>query len=191
VKTVRFSKVIEKSGQPETHLLLVEPAKDRVLQAAIKAQRVMTVRQESVGTKADQGEIGFHPGGLRQFFVFPKSLRSFEGRTVVGIKYDLIGNEELPENERATAPKPPKKTSPKTPTPSPPEPKPALPRKAHAEKPRSPAKAKVVPFKHAPAEDEEDEDIAELKKHVRHAMAVLEDGKAVAAFNLLKRIVEN
>ena len=36
----------------------------------------------------------------------------------------------------------------------------------------------------------DDEAIAELKKQVRHAMAVLEDGKAVAAFNLLKRIVD-
>ena len=28
-----------------------------------------------------------------------------------------------------------------------------------------------------------------MKKQVRHAMTVLEEGKAVAAFNLLKRIV--
>lgn len=38
-------------------------------------------------------------------------------------------------------------------------------------------------------EDEDDEDIADLKNQVRHAMAVLEEGKAVAAFHLLKRIV--
>lgn len=35
------------------------------------------------------------------------------------------------------------------------------------------------------------EDIAELKKQVRRVMAVLEEGKAVAAFNLLKRIVND
>jgi hypothetical protein len=52
-----------------------------------------------------------------------------------------------------------------------------------------PAPQKVVAFKPAPEEDDEDEEIAELKKQVRHAMAVLEEGKAVAAFNLLKRIV--
>lgn len=186
---MRFSNVVEKSGQPETHLILVKPAKDRALQAAIKSQRVMTVRQESVGTKTDRGEIGFHSGSSRQFFVFPKSLRAFAGRTVVGIKYDLLGNEEVPKSERAAAPQTPKKTPRKAATPSSPESKPARPRKARAEKSPSPAQSKVVPFKPAPPEEKDDEDIAELKKRVRHAMTVLEEGKAVAAFNLLKRIV--
>jgi hypothetical protein len=83
VKTVRFSKVVEKSGAPETYLVLMDPAKDRTLQAAVKAQRVMTVAQESVGTKTDRGEVGFHPGPSRQFLVFPKSLRA--DRDVVGV----------------------------------------------------------------------------------------------------------
>ena len=54
-------------------------------------------------------------------------------------------------------------------------------------------KPNVVAFEHPPEkedEDDEDDEIAELKKQVRLAMAVLEEGKAVAAFNLLKRIVE-
>ena len=56
-----------------------------------------------------------------------------------------------------------------------------------------PPKHNVVAFKHPPEKedkDDEDDEIAELKKQVRLAMAVLEQGKAVAAFNLLKRIVE-
>jgi hypothetical protein len=108
VKNVRFSKVVERCGRPETHLVLTDPAKDRTLQAAVKAQRVMTVRQETVGTKTDRGEVGFHPGQTRQFFVFPKSLRAFADRSVVGIKYDLLSPPEGVKNERAAAARPPK-----------------------------------------------------------------------------------
>jgi hypothetical protein len=179
VKTARFSKVVENSGEPETYLLLMDPAKDRKFQAAVKAQRVMTVFQEGVGTKTDRGEVGFQPGRGRQFFVFPKSLKPFTGRTVVGIKYDLIVSPEIPKSERANAPRPPKKPKPK-PTP-----------KALEE--RTEPKHNVVAFKRPfEKEEEEDEDyeIAKLKKQVRHAMAVLHEGKAAAAFNLLKRIVE-
>ena len=38
--------------------------------------------------------------------------------------------------------------------------------------------------------DEESEAIQDIKKEVRHAMELLEQGRQVAAFNLLKRIVE-
>ena len=79
VKTARFSKVVEKCGDPETYLLLMDPAKDRTFQAGLKAQRVMTVFQEAVGTKTDRGEVGFQPGRGRQFLVFPKSLVPFAG----------------------------------------------------------------------------------------------------------------
>jgi hypothetical protein len=79
VKTARFSKVVEKCGDPETYLLLMDPAKDRTFQAGLKAQRVMTVFQEAVGTKTDRGEVGFQPGRGRQFLVFPKSLTPFAG----------------------------------------------------------------------------------------------------------------
>jgi hypothetical protein len=181
VKIARFSKVVEKAGEPEAYLLLMDPAKDRTFQAAVKAQRVMTVFQEAVGTKTDRGEVGFQPGRSRQYLVFPKSLKAFAGRSVVGIKYNLIGSPEVPKNERAKAPRPPKKTKAK---PAP---------KARKEKAEPPPKHKVVAFRPPPNradEDEEDEEIAELKKQVRRAMAALEEGKAVAAFNLLKRILE-
>jgi hypothetical protein len=181
VKTARFSKVVEKCGEPETHLLLMDPAKDRTLQAALKAQRVMTVFQDAVGTKTDRGEIGFRLGRNRQFLVFPKSLKSFAGQTVVGIKYDLISSPEIPKSKRAKALGPPKK----------PKLKPAA--KAGAEEAEPPPRHNVVAFKRPSEKDEEDDEndeVAELKRRVQHAMAVLEEGKAVAAFNLLKRIVE-
>lgn len=186
MKTVRFSNVVEKAGQPETHLVLLAPAKDRALQKAIKTNRVMTVQQTTVGTKTDRGEIGFHPGTSRQFLIFPRSLRAFAGRSVVGIKYDLLGSPEIPKSERAPAPKPPKKAPRKLAADE--SPRPA---EVKRKKSRTAAKSNVVPFQSATVEDDEDDAIAELKKKVRHAMDVLEDGKPVAAFNLLKRIAED
>ena len=223
---------------------MMDPAKDRTFQAAVKAERVMTVFQETVGTKADRGEIGFQPGPRRQFLLFPKSLKPFAGFSVVGIKYDLIKAPEFKGGGGAKAYHAPKRAKPKPKAermpkaePEPelkarsepgllPEPKsktkaakpkpeptakavkPKAERKTeprreltlmtkggYANKARSSrkrsAKHNVVAFEpKAKEEAEESEEIAELKKQVRHAMAVLEEGKAVAAFNLLKRIVE-
>src|ERR1700737_4104412 len=39
MKTVRFAKVVESCGKPDTHLLLTDPAEDKALQAAIKSNR--------------------------------------------------------------------------------------------------------------------------------------------------------
>jgi hypothetical protein len=177
VKTARFAKVVEQAGKPEIYLALIDPAKDRKLQAAMKAQRVMTVIQESVGTKADHGEVGFKSGPGRQFLVFPKTLRAFARRSVVGIKYDLLENRDLPKEERAAPARPPK------------EPKSERPRTVRPVKSEPAVSAKVVAFKPEPAQEDDDDEIAELKEKVRHAMAILEEGKAVAAFNLLKQIV--
>jgi hypothetical protein len=90
MKTVRFSEVVDTCGRPVNHLVLTTPSKDRALQAAVKASKVMTVHQPDTGSKADRGEIGFRPGKSRQFLLFPKSLRVFAKHTVVGIKYDKV-----------------------------------------------------------------------------------------------------
>ena len=68
MSTVRFSKVIEASGKPDFHLLLIDPAKDKTLQSAIKSDRVMTLYQQSSGS--DHGVVGFEQGRSRQFLVF-------------------------------------------------------------------------------------------------------------------------
>ena len=128
----------------------------------------MTVSQETVGQHADRGTVGFDPGTNRQFLIFPKSLRSFEGKEIVGIKYDLLKGKEVPKSQRAAPPKPPK----------PPKPK------------KHKRDAKIVPFEEQPPHVASEEAVAAIKKKVRHAMKVLEEGKAVAAFNLLKEIVE-
>jgi hypothetical protein len=97
--TVRFSKVLEACGKPDIHLLLIDPPKDKTLQAAIKSDRVMTLYQQSGGT--DHGIIGFEQGRSRQFLVFPKPLRSFQGQRIVGIKYELLEDVPFPKKESA------------------------------------------------------------------------------------------
>ncbi|MDB6120883.1 MAG: hypothetical protein JWO08_4664, partial [Verrucomicrobiaceae bacterium] len=102
MKTARFTNVVNTCGEPETHLLLTDPGHDRAFQSALKANRVMTVFQAAHGNKADHGEIGYEPGQGRQFLIFPKSLRAFADRTVVGIRYDLLEADE----EEAAPPAP-------------------------------------------------------------------------------------
>jgi hypothetical protein len=216
VKTVRFSELVESCGKPETHLLLIEPRKDKTLQAAIKSNRVMTLYQGSGSTKTDYGAIGFEEGPERQFLIFPKSLNPFADRRVVGIKYDLLESAPMFAKEEATknkaapkvtkqqpearadqeskspagkAPKPVRKTKP--------EKKPATPTAEKEERAeRQAAKEtseKLVQFpKPEPREEVAalGNEVDEVKRRIREAMDMLEQGKQVAAFNLLKRIVE-
>jgi hypothetical protein len=103
MKTVRFSEVVKSSGKPDTHLMLIAPAKDKTLQAAIKSNRVMTLYQGSGSTKSDYGTIGFIEGSSRQFLVFPQTLKQFADKRVIGIKYDLL--ESMPVSKGETKPK--------------------------------------------------------------------------------------
>ena len=60
-------------------------------------------------------------------------------------------------------------------------------------KPQESPHEKVVHFTKPELQEEPDEEseaIQDIKKEVRHAMELLEQGRQVAAFNLLKRIVE-
>ena len=97
-KTARFTAIVEAAGRPEVHVLLTAPENDKVLQAAIKQHRVMTIEQARTSGKADRGTIGFEPGQSRQFLIFPKSMGRFAGSTVVAIKYDLLeaGDSRVP-----------------------------------------------------------------------------------------------
>ncbi len=191
----------------------MDPAKDRELQAEVKAKRVMTVFQDSVGNKADRGVVGFEPGPSRQFLVFPKPLRGFEGRNVVGIKYDLLSDKEPPKSERAPTikAKKPKKTKTK-PVPLPanvlimPAPHSGDGSEAKDRKEdHSPSKTTSLksPERETPkaAQRKAREakvpkvsppvpaaDAAELKAGIRKALKALEQGKQVVAFNLLKRL---
>ena len=90
MKTATFSAVVQAAGTPTTHLLLVAPEKDKVLQAAIKGRRVMTLHQRTTGNKADYGTVGFAPGGACQYLIFPKSLSEFQENRIIAIRYELL-----------------------------------------------------------------------------------------------------
>jgi hypothetical protein len=110
--TVRFSQIVESSGKPDTHLLLIDPAKDKTLQAAIKSNRVMTVYQGSRDTKTDYGTIGFAEGPSRQFLIFPKTLKPFADKRVIGIKYELLESIPVSQDETTSEPKSDKASKP-------------------------------------------------------------------------------
>jgi hypothetical protein len=217
VSTVRFSKVLEACGKPDIHLLLIDPAKDKTLQAAIKSDRVMTLYQQSGGT--DHGVVGFEQGRSRQFLVFPKSLKAFDGQRIVGIKYDLL--EEAPVTEKEPAKKEPVKQADEIERESAParkasespkradrhvptvvsksapardkESRPAKEKTEDQESSKAASEDKVVEFhKPEPVEEPaaEHDDINALKSKVREAMGALEQGKQVVAFNLLKGILD-
>jgi hypothetical protein len=183
VKTVRFTEIVKRCGAPETHLILTKPTQDNELQKAIKAHRVMTVFQETTGTRTDSGKVGFEEGAARQYLVFPKSLRPFANRKVIGIKYDLLSSEDVPKSERARAVKVARKH----------RPRPSQSRPS-ASKDKEAAGSKVVAFRSPKQEGPEEkergdsDDLAEVRRLARQAMDALEAGKQIAAFNLLKRI---
>jgi hypothetical protein len=89
VKTVRFAKVAEKAGHPETYTLWQKPTADRHLQSQIKNNRVMTIQRSESGTEF--GIVGFKQTKGASYLVFPKSLKRFENKRVVGINWDLVG----------------------------------------------------------------------------------------------------
>ena len=271
MKTVRFSEVVNSSGKPDTHLLLIAPAKDKTLQAAIKSNRIMTVYQGSGSTKSDYGTIGFVEGSSRQFLVFPQTLKSFADRRVIGIKYDLLESMPVSGDETTVKPKSGKASKPtreqtatevdrrrvspkgnlsddvsdeassddrteatrlakaevssdvrtmanrgrsrnKADKPADEQPKPkslaeVLAKSAGTTTSKKKPSARVRPQdkKSAPPEkvvefpkpesneqrSGRSDEVEELKRRVRAAIDVLEQGKQVAAYNLLKRIVED
>jgi hypothetical protein len=122
-QTVRFSAVVAASGTPEVFLPFSDPARDKTFQRAVREQRVLTISQENVGTKKDFGSVGFIEGKLVTYLLFPKSLRAFEGKRVIGIRYDTL------RTAKVASPKEParvarKSTPAKRPRPMPAPPKP-------------------------------------------------------------------
>ena len=170
MKTARFQSVIDAAGTPEQHLLWAAPAKDKALQKALKEQRVMTVHQTAVGTKADYGTVGLAKAAQGQILIFPHSLADFEGKRIVGVNYDLYADAPVkaPAAKRAKKKAPAKKSK----------------------VPKETATAKILPFpKDEPKPDEEPEDdLTEIRKKIRQALRALEQGKQVAAYETLKSL---
>ena len=89
VKTARFAQVVEKAGKPEVYTLWQKPAQDRHLQSEIKNNRVMTIQRSD--TVSEFGIVGFkEQKGGASYLVFPKSLKRFENKRIVGINWDLV-----------------------------------------------------------------------------------------------------
>jgi hypothetical protein len=87
VKTARFAQVVEKCGQPEVYTIWQKPAQDRHLQSQIKNHRLMTIQKSDGGTEF--GMVGFKERKGASYLVFPKSLKRFENKRIIGIKWDL------------------------------------------------------------------------------------------------------
>jgi len=88
VKTARFALVVEKCGRPEVYTLWQKPKTDRHLQSLIKNCRLLTVHRGVSATEF--GVVGFTSRKAAIHLMFPKSLKRFEGKRIVGIKWDLV-----------------------------------------------------------------------------------------------------
>lgn len=120
VKTARFRDIVAKAGQPEIVTLWQEPKKNPAFQRAQREQRVMSVHQTVTSTKKDFGEVGYVAGANITYLVFPKSLKAFAGRRIVGIDYSLLvpAEKATSKNPRTSGAKPkaePRKKRPRTP----------------------------------------------------------------------------
>jgi hypothetical protein len=177
IKTTRFTAVVEAVGHPDVHVLLTAPEDDKVLQAAIKQNRIMTIEQGRNRGKMDRGSIGFSPGQSRQFLIFPKSLARFAGSSVVAIKYDLLkqGDERAPSRSSKTTANKKKE-------------QPADNRKTQ---PSSPAK--IIPFTSpaAPPASEPVQPAQDLQSKLQEAISLLTQGQHNAALRLLRRILKD
>jgi hypothetical protein len=88
VKTARFTRVVEKCGEPEVYTLWQKPGADRHFQSQIKNNRVMTIQKSESGT--DFGFVGFKERKSATYLVFPKSLKRFADKRIVGIYWWFV-----------------------------------------------------------------------------------------------------
>ncbi len=115
MSTVRFTKLVAAAGRPETALVFENPQENPALNRAAREQRVLTVLRENIGAKAARGQVGLVPGRNTTYLVFPRSLKAFEGQTVIGIKFDLLQEEQgLRPKHKPPKPVPPVREKPRT-----------------------------------------------------------------------------
>jgi hypothetical protein len=88
VKTARFTRVVEKCDEPEVYTLWQKPSADRHFQSQIKNNRVMTIQKSDSGT--DFGFVGFKERKGATYLVFPKSLKRFADKRIVGIDWTVV-----------------------------------------------------------------------------------------------------
>jgi hypothetical protein len=94
-KTIRFSELVKRSGKPETATLWTKPGANPAFMKAVRENRVLTIVQQTTGTKKERGEIGFHEQHSAIYLVFPKPLPKAAGISeVIGIHYELLADAE-------------------------------------------------------------------------------------------------
>jgi hypothetical protein len=85
VKTARFAQVVENCGKPQVYTLWQKPSTDHHLQSQLKKNRVMTILKSPSGT--DFGLVGFKKSKDARYLIFPKSLKHFADKRIVGIDW--------------------------------------------------------------------------------------------------------
>ncbi len=88
VKRARFAVVVERCGKPAVYTLWQKPDKDRHFQSMLKNHRVMTIQKNDNG--AEFGVADFCERKGVTYLMFPKSLKRFEEKRIVGIKWELV-----------------------------------------------------------------------------------------------------
>jgi len=92
-KEIRFSKLVQMAGKPETVTLWIKPKNNPAFMKAVKENRVVTVFQKPTGIRKDFGTIGFHQEKFAAYLVFPGRLPKFEAH-IIGINYELLQESE-------------------------------------------------------------------------------------------------
>ena len=87
-KTARFSQVVENCGKPQVYALWQKPTADRHLQSQIKNNRVVTILKSESGT--DFGIATFKESKEARYLIFPKSLKRFAEKRIIGIDWALV-----------------------------------------------------------------------------------------------------
>jgi hypothetical protein len=88
VKTARFSQVVEECGKPRVHTLWQKPSADRHFLAQMKKNRVTTILKSESGT--DFGIIGLKETKEARYLIFPKSLKRFAEKRIIGVDWALV-----------------------------------------------------------------------------------------------------
>ena len=88
IKTARFSQIIESCGKPQVYTLWQKPSADRHLKAQIKKTRVMTILKSESGPAF--GIVGFQERREARYRIFPKSLKRFAEKRIIGIDWALV-----------------------------------------------------------------------------------------------------
>jgi len=89
-KQVRFRAIVDACGEPEIASLWTSPERDKNFRTAVRQNRVLSVKQQNVGSKKDFGQVGFLRDKNISWLIFPKTLKAFENQRVIGINYDLV-----------------------------------------------------------------------------------------------------